>query len=65
MRVNKHAGATSNICCNLSNYEKCICINVQGLSEYTDRLWWVHRDFWLTLYVYMHISKNLEKLEKL
>jgi hypothetical protein len=28
-------GAISNICCNLSKYEKCICINVWELSEYT------------------------------
>jgi hypothetical protein len=31
-------GAIPNICCNLSKYEKLICINVQGLSEHTHRL---------------------------
>jgi hypothetical protein len=38
MRVYKHAGCISSICCNLSKYEKCIYINVQGLSEYAHHL---------------------------
>jgi hypothetical protein len=32
-------GVHSNICCNLSKYEKCIFINVQGLSKYAHDLW--------------------------
>jgi hypothetical protein len=42
--------AISTICFSSSKYEKCICINVQGLSEYSHRLQYVHRDLWLTLY---------------
>jgi hypothetical protein len=33
--VYSQVGAISNIGCKLSKYDKCICIIVHGLSEYT------------------------------
>jgi hypothetical protein len=38
MRVYKHVGKISIICCNLRKYETCICIIAQELSKYTRRL---------------------------
>jgi hypothetical protein len=48
-RVYKHVGAISNICCNLGKHEDCVCIDVQGISEYTHRMRQVHGEFGSTV----------------
>ena len=45
----KHVEATSDVCYNFSKYEKCICINIQGMYQYTYRLRQADSDLWLTL----------------